>query len=161
MEPASKVGMSPEIVGEALFMLQALFLGLVLYFLYDCLRVFRRVVAHGKLSTGVEDFLYWMLNTYLIFKLLFKYNYGIIRWFVILGVACGMLVCKLTLGNWFVKYSSKCIKKIFSPIKKVIISIKKSGKDLQKMARNSRVLVSIYKRKGGPTVGAQKKKKKS
>lgn len=125
MEPASKIGMSPEIMIEARFMLQALFLGMVLFLLYDVLRIIRRVFKHGKWAMGIEDLIYWMANTYLIFKLLFKYNYGIIRWFVILGVGLGMLICKLALGEWFVDFVSKNIKKVLKPLYKVKISIKK------------------------------------
>lgn len=132
MESASKIGMSPDVILEARFMLQALFLGLILYLLYEGIRIIRRVISHGRVSMGIEDFLYWMINTYLIFKLLFKYNYGVIRWFVILGVATGMLICKLTLREWFVDIISKGINKIISPIKKVIITIKKKCNNIVK-----------------------------
>lgn len=124
MEPASKISMSQEIIIEAQFMLQALFLGMILFLLYDFLIIARRVVKHGKLSMGVEDMLYWIANTFLIFKLLFKYNFGIIRWFVILGVGLGMLICKLALGEWFVRIMSEKIGDFLKFVKKVIISMK-------------------------------------
>lgn len=132
MEQSSKISMSPEIITEAEFMLQALFLGLILYFLYEIIQISRRVINHGKLSMGIEDVLYWMTNTYLIFKLLFKYNFGVVRWFVILGVGTGMLICKLTLGEWFVNKISEVLRKIVGKIKKAIFSIKKPLKRLEK-----------------------------
>ena len=119
MEQSSKISMSPEIITEAEFMLQSLFLGLILYLLYELIQISRQVVRHGKVSLGLEDVLYWMTNTYLIFKLLFKYNYGIIRWFVILGVGIGMLICKFTLREWFVKYVAMFLEKIIKFFKKV------------------------------------------
>lgn len=125
MEQSSKISMSPEIILEAEFMLQALFLGMILYFMYEMIKISRIVLPHGKISMGLEDVFYWLGNTYLIFKLLFKYNYGIIRWFVILGVGVGMLICKLTLGEWFEKKVSCVLSKIISFVKKVIFSIVK------------------------------------
>lgn len=124
MEQSSKISMSPEIITEAEFMLQALFLGLILYFLYEIIQISRRVLPHGKVAMGIEDVLYWLTNTYLIFKLLFKYNFGVIRWFVILGVGVGMLICKLTLGEWFVNRISGFLSKIVKFVEKVIFSIK-------------------------------------
>lgn len=132
MEQSSKISMSPEIITEAEFMLQALFLGMILYFIYEMIKISRIVLPHGKISMGLEDVFYWLGNTYLIFKLLFKYNYGIIRWFVILGVGVGMLICKLTLGEWFEKKVSHVLSKILHFVKKVIFSIKKPLKRLEK-----------------------------
>lgn len=137
MEQSSKISMSPEILVEAEFMLQALFLGLILYFLYELIKIFRKVIPHGKVSMGFEDVFYWLGNTYLIFKLLFKYNYGIIRWFVILGVGTGMLICKITLGEWFEKYISLGISKVIEIWKKVINSIKKLINKSQKGVEKS------------------------
>ena len=132
MEQSSKISMSPEIILEAEFMLQALFLGMILYFMYEMIKISRIVIPHGKVSMGLEDVFYWLGNTYLIFKLLFKYNYGIIRWFVIFGVGAGMLICKLTLGGWFEKKVSHVLSKILHFLKKVIFSIKKPLKRLEK-----------------------------
>jgi len=136
VEPASKISLSPDIVIEAKFMLQALFLGMVLYFLYEIIIIIRNVFTHGKLSTGLEDFLYWITNTYLIFKLLFKYNYGIIRWFVILGVASGMLLCKLVLRSWFVNFFTKLFKNIVEKVQKAINFIKKHIKINKTLEKN-------------------------
>lgn len=137
MEQSSKISMSPEIITEAEFMLQALFLGMILYFLYEMIKISRAVIPHGKVSMGLEDVCYWLGNTYLIFKLLFRYNYGIIRWFVILGVAVGMLICKFTLGEWFSKYVSLVLSKIIGFVKKVIFSIKKFIKKPRKRLEKS------------------------
>lgn len=118
MESASKISMSPEIIIEAKFMLQALFLGMILLFLYELLSIIRQVFPHGRFVLAAEDLLYWSANTFLIFKLLFKYNFGIIRWFVILGVCLGMLICKAALGKNFVTRISRKIKAFFHNIGK-------------------------------------------
>lgn len=137
MEQAPKISMSPEIITEAEFMLQAMFLGMILFLLYEIIKISREVIPHGKLSMGIEDVFYWITNTYLIFKLLFRYNYGIIRWFVILGVSIGMLICKLTLGAWFVRYISGFLKKLMGIVKKGLFSIKKFIKKTLKRLEKS------------------------
>ena len=135
--------MSSEIVYEARFMLEALCLGMILSALYDFIRIVRRVFPHGKALIGTEDFLYWMCNTYLIFRLLFKYNYGVIRWFAILGVIFGMLLYRAALGNRLVKLVSGCISKGLAWLSKPfqIIYKKVRQKRLKKPENDSKVSI--------------------
>lgn len=98
-------------------MFYSFFLGVYGSFLYDLLRVFRRVIAHHSFWVDVEDLLFWMYCTVKAFLIMQQVNNGILRWFAIFGVVCGIvLYCKL-ISPVFVKYATK----FFSLIKKWII----------------------------------------
>ena len=48
-------------------------------FVYDCLRVFRRVVVHGTVMISLEDLFYWVFVSFRFFYLLYSENDGTVR----------------------------------------------------------------------------------
>ena len=48
-------------------------------FAYDVLRLFRRLVRHGRFAVDIEDILYWTICFLLSFTLLYYGNNGVIR----------------------------------------------------------------------------------
>ncbi len=113
--------MSSAIGKEAHFWLYAVVLGAMLLLLYDILRVFRRIFPHKILAIGVEDFLYWMVSGCLIFRMLYQFNYGIIRWFTVFGMLVGMLLYHLTVSVSFVRVTSKWLGRLIHFIKRPIV----------------------------------------
>ena len=105
--------MSTEILGELDFLLRSMLLGAMITFLYDTIRVFRRVVRHNGIFVSAEDLAFWIFCSICIFDLLYRENNGMLRWFVIMGAAAGMGVYKATIGRFFVKYVSLLFQKIF------------------------------------------------
>ncbi len=101
--------MSPYIVEEGWFLLYSILLGIVITFVYDCLRVFRRVFIHRIFWVSVEDMVYWIFVACSIFYLLYYENDGAFRWFAILGMLFGMFVVNRTLSPFFVKYISELL----------------------------------------------------
>lgn len=104
--------MSAEIMGELDFLLRSMLLGVMITFLYDVIRIFRRVVRHGAFLVSMEDLAYWVLVSCSVFYLLYRENNGILRWFVVMGAAAGMLFYKATVGRPFVAFSAWGIGKI-------------------------------------------------
>ncbi len=154
--------MSPEIVWEARFVLESLCLGMILHGAYDLIRIVRRVFPHGKAAVGTEDFLYWMFHTCLVFRLLFKYNYGVIRWFAIAGVFLGMLLYHGALGDRLVQPSARYLRWLVTQIEKPFRKLKKihkkvDEKGLKKEQNDSRV-EGNKERRG--LFGVSKKKKR-
>ena len=98
--------MSPYIREEGWFLLSSILLGVGITFLYDCLRICRRVVAHGTLWISLEDLIYWIFVSFCIFNLFYYQNDGAFRWFAILGAALGMLLFRRTVSPFLVKYVS-------------------------------------------------------
>lgn len=112
--------MSAAISMQAGFWLYAAALGAVLLFLYDLLRICRRVVPHGAAWIGIEDFFYWLVSGCLIFAMLYRFNNGIIRWFAVFGMLVGMLLYHLTISAVFVKSASRLLKHILRFLRKIL-----------------------------------------
>lgn len=98
--------MSPEINQEADFFLQSVLAGILLLFMYDILRIFRRIVPHGGVAVGIEDLCYWVVGSVAIFHMIFQKNDGILRGFTMLAIFLGMTVYHFTISKAFVKYLS-------------------------------------------------------
>lgn len=101
--------MSPMIIEEGWFLLHSVLLGIAVTFVYDCLRICRRVIPHHIFWISVEDMLYWIFVSVSIFYLLYYENNGAFRWFSILGAGLGMLLFRKTAGPFFVGYGSKLL----------------------------------------------------
>ena len=75
------MAVSTSIYQELLFLGSSVLVGMGLFFLYDILRIFRRILPHGNIWIGVEDFLYWIIFTGVVFVLLYRENDGMVRGF--------------------------------------------------------------------------------
>ena len=106
---------------EGWFLLYSVLLGIGITFVYDCLRICRRVVVHGSFWISLEDLIYWIFVSCSIFYLLYCENNGTFRWFAIMGAAAGMFLFKKTLSPAWVKYGSL----LFGRIRQLILCIGK------------------------------------
>ncbi len=82
---------SPYLALEVRLVGMSTVLGFILMASYDCLRLFRFFVPHGRLWTGLEDFFYWIYAAVMTFLLLFYENSGIVRAYIIACVFFGMI----------------------------------------------------------------------
>lgn len=104
--------MSSDIVKEGQFLLYAVLLGIGIAFLYDCLRIFRKVFSHGIIWVSLEDLLYWIFAGIGIFYLFYRENNGAFRWFAILGVMAGMFAFRETLSPFLVRFTTAALIRI-------------------------------------------------
>ncbi len=138
--------MSPDIALEIYFLFCSFLTGVLITVLYDCLRILRRVVPHNIAAVSLEDLLYWMTCSVIIFAMLIRENNGMLRWFAVAGAMAGILLKKKTLGFLFVKYISllflialhlveKILHIVFKPLYLVLQRIKwsrrRAGKPLK------------------------------
>ena len=84
--------MSLYIQEEAGLAVLSFVLGILLMISYDLLRLFRLLIPHGSLWTGLEDFFYWIYCAVMTFSLLFYENDGILRGYVIVSTFLGMFL---------------------------------------------------------------------
>lgn len=134
---------SRTIAGEGSLLLSSLLFGFILMLVYDILRIFRHIIKHGTILTALEDVLYWLFCAIGIFAMLYQENDGLLRWFVLGGVAIGMLFenyfVSPSIVSLFVKIIRiwlKIIKKILhifgKPLKKVFLFFRKELKKIRK-----------------------------
>ena len=98
----------------------AVLVGMALFLLYDIFRIFRRIVPHGVIWIGIEDFIYWILCTAGIFLMLYRENDGMIRGFAIGGVVLGMGIYFCLFSRFVIRFQVAVLKKILGAIGKVI-----------------------------------------
>lgn len=102
--------MSGAIYYETFLLAASLAVGIGPMIAYDGLRLFRALVPHGTLWTGLEDAGYWLLSSGATFLLLFYQNDGILRWYAIGGVLLGMTAYNVTVSRFYRKLLKKTAK---------------------------------------------------
>lgn len=132
------IHMSQYMNRELILFAQAFWHGVVLMMAYDCLRILRRVIPHGKMLTAVEDLFYWVCGALYLFACLYRENSGMLRGYLFIGVVLGMGAWYLSLSTYFVRYLSELllfIKKVIKRLKTYLIRGKISLCELLKKRR--------------------------
>ena len=132
--------MSGVIVKELQSVGIAFLSGAVITFVYDLLRIFRRVISHGNVWIGVEDFVFWVWTSFWIFSVLYRENDGAIRLYTILAMFLGMLSYHRMLSEIFVRVTGRILRKIVRvikyPLKKCKVFAIFFGKKLKKLIKH-------------------------
>ena len=105
-------------VNENRFLLYALIMGIFITFLYDILRILRRVIPHGSILTALEDIAFWIYCAGEVFLLMYHESDGRLRWFAVMGAMVGMFSYKKLISGPFVKYVSLLLQKLLMLMKR-------------------------------------------
>lgn len=102
---------------QATLFLTTVIMGIIVGFIYDWFRVFRRIIKHSNIFIQIEDCIYWIFVSIATFVIMLNKNYGEIRAFLICGVFIGMVIYFNTISILFMKVSMAVVK----TIKKVLV----------------------------------------
>lgn len=80
-----------NIVEEFYIFLTSFNTGLIAGFTYDLYRTFRHFSKPNKILSILEDFIFWVLVSFIFFRFLVRSTDGIIRGFVFLGFGIGSI----------------------------------------------------------------------
>ena len=142
--------MSPDILEELRVVGVAFVYGAVITVVYDLLRIFRRVIAHGNLWIGIEDFFFWIWTALWSFSVLYRENDGNLRFYTIAAMVLGMIVYHQTVSEFLVTACAKLLNLILKafliPLKKVKIYITKLGNKLKNMMERLIMKMEHYDR---------------
>ena len=105
---------------ENVFLLHALLMGIFITFIYDLLRIFRRVVPHRNFFVSAEDLLFWIYCGGEVFLLMYHESDGTLRWFAVLGALVGMYLYMKLVSPLLVEYVSLGIIRILGFLKKIL-----------------------------------------
>lgn len=131
--------MSKNIIADLDLWLVSIAAGACMAFAYDFLRLFRRLVRHGRFAVDLEDLIYWIICFFASFTILYYGNNGVIRFVAVLGAALGMLFYSVTIGKIFVRFSYFLINKtIGSVIRFLCRIIKRLHKIVSSVNRRNR-----------------------
>lgn len=119
--------MNSLVSAQAISFLMSILSGVFLGFVYDLLRVFRRIIKHPKWLINVQDMIFWIFGSIIIFIDIFENNDGTLRGFLYIGVFLGLifyffLISKLVIMVFMKIYCfiAKIIKFLFKLIIKPI-----------------------------------------
>lgn len=104
--------MSVEIINESVFWCCCFLTGIAITIVYDLLRIARRVVRHPYLLVALEDVVFWIFVSGVLFLLLYHMNNGTVRWFAVFGLFVGMLFYKKIFGDFLVIFMSTILERI-------------------------------------------------
>jgi spore cortex biosynthesis protein YabQ len=110
------------------FLLHAMEMGIFLAFVYDVLRVLRRVIPRGAVLTSLEDLAFWCFLTGEALRLLHYENHGILRWYAILATGAGIWAYERLASPLFLKYATLVMKKLLTGLFQVAKIIGKGVK---------------------------------
>ena len=136
-------------VNENSFLLYALLMGVFITFIYDILRIFRRVVPHGGFLVALEDIAFWIYCAAEVFLLMYHESDGTLRWFAVLGAMIGMFSYKKIISTFFVKYVSLLIQKLLLLISKVCGILLKPFRIVGKKAAGAAGKAAHKSKRGG------------
>ncbi|MCM1187095.1 MAG: spore cortex biosynthesis protein YabQ [Lachnoclostridium sp.] len=105
---------------ENIFLVYALLMGIFITFIYDILRIARRVFPHGGFLVSLEDLGFWVYCATEVFMLMYRFSDGVLRWFAVLGALVGMFLYKKLVSPFFVKYVSLGLLKVKGFLGKII-----------------------------------------
>ncbi|MBB5196960.1 spore cortex biosynthesis protein YabQ [Anaerocolumna cellulosilytica] len=154
--------MNQAIVVELHFFGTSVLWGVLILILYDFLRIFRRLVSHNNFFVALEDLLYWMVSSVLIFRMMYQQNNGIIRGFSIMGMLLGMLIYHGTISDLCVTFISSFLLRIENLIKRIVLFILSPFCFLFKLIKNLVLrIIRLMKKFTSFLSKSLKKKKKS
>ena len=84
--------------------------GIVIGILFDIFRILRKSFTTPDIITYIEDIIFWVISGSFFMFVLFKFNNGEIRSYVLLGLLSGILIYLFTISKYFIKINVKIIK---------------------------------------------------
>lgn len=153
--------LSESIYQETHFLLYSFLLGIIITFVYDNIRVLRRVIRHNTFFVSVEDLVFWIGVSLSIFLLQHRENAGVFRWFSVVGAFLGMLFYRKTVSRLYIKEMTILFRKVlkllylffsylFTPIyfveRKIGNFFKKIGGRTHQAAVKQKIRLTSYKK---------------
>lgn len=136
-----------SMVSENEFLLHSLIMGVFILFVYDILRIIRRVIPHGGFWVAVEDLAFWVYCGAEVFLLMYHESNGTLRWFAVIGAMAGMFLYKKLFSGLFVKYVSWGLGKLLQGICRILRWLLKPVRLAgRKIGRGTRRLMGRQKR---------------
>lgn len=107
-------------VSENEFLLHSFLMGIFITFVYDLLRIFRRVVRHGSFLVSLEDLAFWIYCGTEVFLLMYRESNGSMRWFSVIGAMAGIFLYRKLVSPPLVKYVSLALTRLLRLLGKVL-----------------------------------------
>ena len=94
--------------------------GIIISFLFDIFRIFRKIYKFSNMLIYMQDILFWLLTGIIILQAIFKFNSGDIRIFLFLGIFVGVFIYISLFSIYVIKIGSFILKLMNTLIRKLI-----------------------------------------
>lgn len=139
--------------------------GVLIGIIFDIFRILRKTIKTSDFVTYIEDFLFWIITSSILFYSIFTYNNGELRFFMFLAVILGFVLYLCTISSYLIKINVKIInviKRIFLKLFEIIYKpLIKTFKILKKIIFKPILFVIINIRKNMKNIKNRLKDKKS
>ncbi len=128
--------MHTDVSAEFVFFLASIAAGVAIAFLYDLLRISRRIIGPGDAIVTFEDILFMAAAAFILFYAAYLKNDGEIRWQSFIGGAIGIGIYIAIVRNrfvnlstfvlkWLAKIMEKIVRFLLFPLRLVFLAFKK------------------------------------
>ena len=145
--------MEIHIKEQLIIFLQSIVCGFFLGVVYEAFRTLHKIHKNSAVLMFFEDVIYAIISALITFLFIMAVNKGEIRAYILIGIAIGFLSYYQTLGRILNKLFelvfrcvSNVVKKLFAPLKKLILMIKDRLKGFRtKNAKKSKKIITFFK----------------
>lgn len=103
--------------------------GMCITFLYDLLKIYKKLRKPSRLISSFQDILYWLVSASSLIYMLYYSSYGSVKGYTILSLLMGVVLYKIFISKGIVTAIEgfiSLIKKVFGSFyKKVYVKIKR------------------------------------
>ncbi len=125
----------------------SILLGMIIGCFYDIFEAIRNSIKHKNVFIAIEDFIFWIVTTYIVFYTFYKFNYGQLRSYVFMGIFIGLAIYKFTLSKLIIMlltFIFKIITTIFKVLGKLIVVPSRNlCKNAYKALKNTKKTIKI------------------
>ncbi|MBQ8663084.1 MAG: spore cortex biosynthesis protein YabQ [Eubacterium sp.] len=106
------IAISNGILEQGRLFLSGIVCGVVVWFLYDLIRLWRRILPHGTVWMALEDVIFFLVCALVGFQVLYPQSLGQLRVFLILAFGVGSLAYHKLVSPYLIRAGSGVIHSI-------------------------------------------------
>jgi len=95
--------------------------GILLGFIFDIFRAFRKSVKNTNLATNIEDILFVIISFIIIAMVVQIVSKGELRFYILLGIILGILIYFLSVSKYIITGETWILKNIIKILKSIYI----------------------------------------
>lgn len=116
---------------------------------YDCLRVLREMVRQRKGIQAAEEAVFWLLAAGYLYGLLYRFNNGAVRNYIVCGMGTGMVIYRWLLSSMIVRGLLAALRQIRQIVRIFKTFVKNAGNTLQSAAAKRTIKSRKLKQRQG------------
>lgn len=133
-----------DIGNQVNLFLTSILLGVMTGIYFDIYRILRKSIKHSRFYINLEDFLFWVVTTFVFYYVFLHKNNGDIRGYILLGFGTGFILEILLISKVFIKIGVKAVTFLVKIFREIFTLILQPIRFLCKMVR--RLLTPVVKK---------------